>query len=559
MKRFLSVLVSGILLSTILFGLVGTAFAGEETITLKVFSMPANTSGILEGWTADILKKRLGIAIDILPSGDQGEQKLQALMASGDLPDIVVFKENTQVINAVAGDMLLAFDDYKDMLPNVYRYAPNAVKYYAENVSDGKGKAYSLGTNVQVEVEPNGNMNWGPWIRYDLYKKIGSPEIATSDDYLGVLKQMQDLMPTNADGKKVYAFSIWKDWDRSYLFLASMLGNINGINYPNEGTLVEIDHMDNNRVSSILAEDSWYFKGLKLYFDANQMGLMDPDSMTQRFDDALQKATDERTLFSWWGWALGTFNSQENQNNGIGFRPVNAKNAKILHQGMWPTGRAWSLSVGKNTKYPEKCMAFVDMLYNPEALLELMNGPRGVVWDLDKDNNPYVLEDGYQYLLDTTKELPGGNNLARGSLGVLNAWGLSGTTILEDYNNNRLSNSYWTRPEYAPAETKLVQEWQADYKALDQIDYLRQHDGIAMAPFAAMPPFTDEMEQISARVGDVLKTISWRMVFAKDEAEYNALKAEMIEKAEGMGINDFVEWFDAEYTKAIEFGAKYSD
>ncbi len=80
-----------------------------------------------------------------------------------------------------------------------------------------------------------------------------------------------------------------------------------------------------------------------------------------------------------------------------------------------------------------------------------------------------------------------------------------------------------------------------------------------MAPFAAMPPFTDEMEQISARVGDVLKTISWRMVFAKDEAEYNALKAEMIEKAEGMGINDFVEWFDAEYTKAIEFGAKYSD
>lgn len=29
-------------------------------------------------------------------------------MASGELPDIVVFKDDKQVINAVAGDMLLA-------------------------------------------------------------------------------------------------------------------------------------------------------------------------------------------------------------------------------------------------------------------------------------------------------------------------------------------------------------------------------------------------------------------------------------------------------------------
>lgn len=74
----------------------------EDIVTLKVFSMPSNTSGVKEGWWADILKEKAGVQLEILPSGDEGEQKLQALMASGELPDIVIFKDNKQVVNAVA-------------------------------------------------------------------------------------------------------------------------------------------------------------------------------------------------------------------------------------------------------------------------------------------------------------------------------------------------------------------------------------------------------------------------------------------------------------------------
>lgn len=55
----------------------------EDIVTLKVFSMPSNTSGVKEGWWADILKEKAGVQLEILPSGDEGEQKLQALMASG--------------------------------------------------------------------------------------------------------------------------------------------------------------------------------------------------------------------------------------------------------------------------------------------------------------------------------------------------------------------------------------------------------------------------------------------------------------------------------------------
>ncbi len=531
-----------------------------EVVTLEVFSMPSNTSGLWEGWAADIIRDKVGVEVELLPSGDQGEQKLQALMASGELPDVVVFKENTQVINAVAGDMLLAYDDYKDYVPHIYENADASLRYYADYVSNGQGKSYSVGSNVQTEIETKGSLNWGPVLRYDLYKEIGSPEIKTYEDYLPVLKQMQDLYPTNEDGQKVYAFSLWKDWDRSHLMLASSVCAINGVNIPNEASLVEIDHTQDNLVRSILDEDSYYMKALKFFYDANQMGLMDPDSLTQRFDDAQAKATAGRTLFSWWAWGVGSFNTQEIQNEGKGFMQVMADDAKILHQGVCPTGKPWSWSVSKSTEYPEKAMALVDAMYDPDIMLEMLNGPKGVVWDVDENNNPYVLEDGYQYLLNSTLELPGGNNMAKGTVGtIFNAPGLHSTFTLKDYNNNQLGYSLWDKPDYAPADTKLVDMWQEDYGAEDQIDYLTQRDAIVVAPFVNYPVFTDEMEQISARVGDVVKTLSWQMVFAKDDAEYESLKAEMLEKAEGMGINDFVEWYKTEYQNALEIAQNYTE
>ena len=505
-----------------------------EVVSLEVFSLPSNTSGLWEGWAADIIREKVGVELEVLAAGDQGEQKLQALMASGELPDLVVFKENTQVINAVAGDMLLAYDDYQEYVPHIYENANASLRYYADYVSDGNGKAYSVGSTILTEPITKGNLNFGPVLRYDLYKEIGAPTIETWEDYLPVLKQMQDLYPTTEDGQKVYGLSLWQDWDRAHLMLGGSIGNLNGINIPNEAALVEIDHTQNNKVSSLLAEDSWYLKTIHFFYEANQMGLLDPDSMTQRFDDAQAKYTAGRVLFSLWPWGVGSFNNQENLNNGIGFMPVMAQNAKILYADIRPTGQAWSWSVSKATEYPEKAMAFVDAMYDPEVLMEMNNGPKGVVWDLDENNNPYVLENGMQYLLDTTLDLPGGNNLAKGTSGnMFNANGLSPNYRVKEYNDNPLSYGGWST--YTPNYTKLELEWQEDWGTETQVEYLTQRDGIVVAPFVNYPVFTDEMEQISARVGDVVKTLSWQMVFAADDVSPSRKKGH--EKARKNGMN----------------------
>lgn len=48
------------------------------------------------------------------------------------------------------------------------------------------------------------------------------------------------------------------------------------------------------------------------------------------------------------------------------------------------------------------------------------------------------------------------------------------------------------------------------------------------------------LQQKSSQVGSILTEYNWKMVLAADENEFNALKAEMIEKAKGLGYDEVV-------------------
>lgn len=534
--------------------MVTTTVAAEEEkepVTLDVFAMPSNTSGIQENWYADILEEKFGVKLNLLPSGDQGEQKLQALMASGELPDIVVFKEYSQVANAVAGDMLLAYDDYKDLVPNLYTYADKSLQYMADNVSEGKGKAYAVGNNINTALPERGTLNWGPYLRYDLYKQIGSPEIKTYTDFLEAVKQMVELEPTNADGKKNYGFSLWSDWDSTTAMLVECVGNLYGRSY-DEARLAELD-VATGEMKAVTDPESWYMKGINFFYQANQMGLLDPDSMIQRFDDAVAKMSEGRTMFTFWEWATGTFDNPENHANKVGFRAVMAEDEKVLSQQLCPIGRTWTTAVSSATEYPELCMQVVDYLYSPEGTMTMLNGPEGVCWNINADGVPELTEDGYAYINDPTKELPGGGSLsAAGS--IFNAPGLNGNVIHPEY-NEPLASSQWST--FKQSEDALKEEWREDYGVFDQLELVRNRDAIAQDPFAPMPIMPDDMTVIASNVGNVVQPMTWKMIYAKDQAEYDALYEQMVEQATDAGIDEFVEWAKGAYAEAKEIGAKY--
>jgi putative aldouronate transport system substrate-binding protein len=533
------------------------AAADGEVVELSILSLPANTSGLAEGWWADEVEKAVGVRLNLIPSGDQGEQKLQALMASGELPDLVVFKDYKQLENAVDGDMLLAYDDYKDLVPNVYANAGVSLRFMADNFSKGKGKAYAAGLKIKTAQQKRGET--GPYIRYDVYKEVGAPQFHNLTELLDVLEKMQEAEPVNADGQKVYALSLFKDWDRSYMTLGMFCAPHLGVQIPNEASLAEIHPSEDlDSVVSIVSEGSTYLEFVRFCYEANQRGILDPDSITQRFDDSVQKTAAGRVLFSLDGWGASDFSTNEKQEQGIGFRPVTYTGVKRLMGALQPVGTPWVMSVSATSKQVEKAMAFVNWNYSFEGSRITENGPKDVMWEIGEDGAPRLTEFYYEYQLTPDAEFAAGKNYAKGG-SPINALALA-QSVIDPSDGFPISRNLWNKPPYAPADTKLVQEWQKDFDALDMLDYYwKDESRILVNKVGSYPSMNDEMEQISARAGDIIKTASWKMVYAKDEAEYNAIKDQMVKDAESVGIQRWVDWFIGEYELKKAEASKYAN
>jgi putative aldouronate transport system substrate-binding protein len=82
--------------------------------------------------------------------------------------------------------------------------------------------------------------------------------------------------------------------------------------------------------------------------------------------------------------------------------------------------------------------------------------------------------------------------------------------------------------------------------ALTPKDYFVKNNMLAIskAIFTGSAPETApaDIQQKIGNVGKVIREYSWKMIYAKNEAEYNKLKQEMVTKAKGLGYDDAVAW-----------------
>ena len=537
----------------------GASGGSNEPVTLQMFALTSDRSGVQEGWWPDILEKEIGVKLDIIPTGDQGLQKLQALMAGGELPDIVIFNQQKQVEDAVKADMLINLDEHLDKLPNVVKHAEQALQFYRDTASNGTGKAYAIPTEVGPIPQAK-DMNYGPYSRWDLYKQLGMPQVNTLEDYLPLLKQMQELEPTNKDGQKTYGFTLWKEWDGSTMYLASGMSNLIGYDSGDKvgETLpfMELNFMT-GETKSILAPDSQYIRALKFFYEANKMGLVDPDSLTQRFDNAREKFAQGRILFapqSWLGFDYNTADRTE-ADPPSGFRPILAKESKVTADADSKIGTTWAFAIGKNTRNLDAALRYIDFMYSVEGSSLRGNGPKGILWDVNEKGEPYITDSGWD-IINNNKDMPGGGKLGD-SNGMISAVPISGATINPEFNLPLQMNFWPSTLAYKPS--KLDQDWIDTTGFTTATEMITKGNYYVTIPEAVktIPTLPDDMTTIKQRVGDVVKTQSWLAVFAKDEAEFQKHVDEMIRKAEGLGVQQLLDWDQEAWKQAQELVKKY--
>lgn len=532
--------------------------AAPEIVTLTGFSMYGNNTTDEAEWFNKYLLENLGIKLDFMTATDS-IQMMQALMASGELPDIVGFNSKTFSKNAAEAGLLLCLDDYQDKLPNLYGsndHFKYAIDFYRANVSDGTNRLFAVPTSIGAMEF----INYDPQLRWDVYQKIGRPAIKTLEDYLPVLKQMVEEYPQTEDGQKTYGISLFPSWDGRSMANATYVSVIYGVDSEYACNLYETSVDGIGTPIPILDNASQYKRVLKLFYEANQMGILDPDSVTQTWDIIVEKWNAGRIMFSPWNWSVGGYNIPANT-NATPFKGYASVWPEDARQGIYPdqyVGGTWDLAVSSATKQVDAALRFFDFYYSFEGMDLIMNGPQGVIWDIDNEGMRYITDAGWDIIENKEGVMPEGGKLGA-AMGIINSQTISSYAKNPATKGQPMSYGQW-ESFLRRRTSELLKDWRnvnGDY--VTTYDWAKATNRLVKSTQAVkmVTPADDDMTAIMNQIGDVIKTASWQMIFAADESEFEAIWASAQADAQGLGMDQVETWFMAAWAEALSNAEKF--
>lgn len=547
MKKFLALVLTLCLLVTAM-PVISFAEEYREPITLTVFSEVANFAGEQSGWFAKELKDRFNVTLKFV-SSNVDTNAFTTGITSGDLGDIICLGDmGEHFTTALKADLLLDMSDI-DMTayPTLNTVFAEAFKKVSDFCAD-QGMEGKYGFSFSVAVEDNAwaeilDPTYALQIRYDAWEKAGKPELKTLEDLPAFLKALQDAVPANADGEKVYAYGGFGDWEDCVMKFTWDLMTFYGYS--------EADFMGVNyaakQVVNPLEENSLYYRALKVNNQLYREGLFDPESVSQNFDTYSQKLTAGRYLMTLWGWIINNFNTAERAADKVGFTTFMFEDSAPLQRTTAASGgnRLWAL--GANTQYADRALEVLEWMSTEEGAIVSNFGPKGLCWDYDENGEPVMTELGWKCYEDKANaEMPaefGGGTFQDGE----NKFNHE-TIKLEQFVPGK-SYAYHVKgwPCYADRySTPLSQAWSEEYAngATSGIDLYRNTQASVMPAVAiaySYPEMSDSAKESRALFAPVMKEYSWKCVYAADDAEFEALWNEMVSTCKANGYDAYVE------------------
>lgn len=557
-KKLLSVLLASSMVIGSASALTGCGSKKNEVIKLNVYSQLANFSGKQIGWSADILKKKFNVELNIIPEGDG---VFETRMTSGNLGDIVVWgADNDKYPLAVKNNLLFGWEDdnvLDEYGPYIKKNMPDALKKNKEltkTITNGASdKLYGFGANVALNSKDHESFFYTWDTRWDLYKKLGYPKIKNLQDYHKMLKNMQKLCPSDDSGNKVYAVSLWPDWDDAMVMYVKAMATAY---YGYDELALGLYDPTNGKYHDALEENGPYLELLKWFNDLYQDGLIDPDSMTQTYDEMIAKVQNGGTLFSIFNYSgsLG-YNTKEHTSAGKLMYCMKPEDASPIVYGMNTQGgdRVWS--IGAKTEYPEKCMEIINYLATPEGRMTMEYGPKGYTWDYDDQKHAYLTDVGMKCQKDKNTTMGGGykGSYHDGELQINNVtWSLDASN--PDSDGETYNKESWASYNATPS-SDIEKDWR-DKTGCTTINEYMEKGKYTVAPGTSFSKETQDttLKTTWNQVTTEIKNSSWKAIYAKSDKKFDSVVASMKKSAKKYGYDKCVEWSrnQASRRKALE-------
>jgi putative aldouronate transport system substrate-binding protein len=454
-------------------------------------------------WGADPssawIKENKQVTVEEISSGGAAKEKFSTILASGDIPDVLMIDRGADVEKLREGDVLVPLDDYIKKYPNLVKYAGEEL---LNLLRSDDGKLYTFPN--WYTASPTGNAGYA--INSKLYKELGAPKLETFDDLYAYLKLVKETYPdivplevgTKANGVEMMVSGFEEDYLNTFIFEKAV---------PRDDQLTSI------------FLDPTFTSGMKYASKLFREKLITQDAFTQTDDQVLEKLKNGKVA------VFASYNVMKNAEEAHNF--LRSNDPEAGYEMIWPiantginrekvfpntyTTLGWNaVVITKEAKDPERIFAYLDWLTGPEGQAVTTYGPPGRYWDAIDDQGLPVLNEKWSSTPQADKD--------KDKLGNYN-W--VGNTSLVD-----------------GTKTKIVMELpeeQRSWSTVQQVNVAWKTSANATKYINLSPPANTEEHIAVTALDDIYKQYLAKAMYAKSDADLEAVLQEAHAAAAGQG------------------------
>lgn len=470
---------------------------------------------LLPEWKQDLVSQKIeeetGIKIKfIIPAGNEAE-KMNTMLASGDLPDIMTMWWGEGFI----GDMIDA-----DMLQPLNKLADEYDPYFYE-VANKEKMAWYQNPDGNVYGYPNASVAPSQYkevktlestqsmlVRKDIYEAIGSPDMSTVEGFTKALEDAQAKYPM-VDGAPLIPVGFTEFTELGNAALDAQLQNFLAVPFEKDGKFYDRQ------------TDPDYVSWLKAFRNMNEKGLISKDVFIDKTTQIGEKMTQGRyfaLIFPWSDCQFPNITRYAQDPNSVYIAVDGPKNMNgDAHTLEGPSIAGWCLNmITKDCERADRAIELFSYLMSEEGQLLTYCGIEGATYDVVDGKN--VIKSEVLALRDTDPAE------ASKKYGILNTYWMFMDPGMY---------TQWEVP--APPVVQAAKEWTYPY-VTDFSLYI-------------VPAFISNSEEAIAQTKiDMLwgKTLP-KLILAASEQEFDTVFADYLQQKDAAGFAKIAAYKQAAY------------
>ncbi len=362
---------------------------------------PTNSYAWGEDEVSKYIEKTFNVKINQVGSEGDPKEKLNVLIASKSLPDVLVMDRGADWKKVIQSGSLVAIDDYIEKYP-AYK---SKISDQTLNAYRQDGKLYGMLNWATSENHPMGNGGYA--LNTKIYKELGSPKLETLDELYNYLLKIKES-GIKVDGKDIVPFQgdTRCDSPLDKFIFRSAFGDYNpGLN---PHYLSNVD----GKLTYYLNDAKWVNTLLyvnKLYRE----GLINSDVFIEKTDQMEEKLANGRVGLFCSGADMvdpvakgrQSWKAADPAGDYVTVEPFSTEG--VAQDKVWTSSYStmgWNvICITKNAKDPERIHAYFDWVFSDEGQLITFNGPKGEIWN-ELDQNGYPIFTKSRYELSTEEQ-----------------------------------------------------------------------------------------------------------------------------------------------------------